>query len=317
MVEVFNQYNPVAGGCLAGWPYRERADRLLVVSGLQMNITAVTAARTPKIERSENRYSMKTFVEWLAYTNLLVRLRLRETYYGVNSAQYNRLFEDELRKLMSKVSAPDHRAAIERMHGFNWVGYIAASLRHAGYQDQREVQEKTHDIVVKLLMGTLFRAFDERTSGPFDLRFKRSVANAIKNIVEKEKNRRRFFPSVSIHQKFGVVDLPGRMLVGQEDDQTIQEFRRLVRNRLGQLAVAVLDARLADQETKSLVGRPDLGSPNLYAIKQTVQEIKTLAQQYALSLGDPAFLRSIERAMGREGATVEKRRATMAARQGR
>jgi hypothetical protein len=57
-----------------------------------------------------------------------------------------------------------------------------------------------------------------------------------------------------------------------EDDQTIQDFRHLVRNRLGQLGVAVLDARLADEETKGLVGRPDLGFPNLYSIKLAVQE---------------------------------------------
>jgi len=48
------------------------------------------------------------------------------------------------------------------MRGFNWVGYIAKSLRNVGYRDEREVQEKTHDIVTKLLTGTLFRNLTRR-----------------------------------------------------------------------------------------------------------------------------------------------------------
>ena len=65
------------------------------------------------------------------------------------------------------------------------------SLRNAGYRDQREVAGATHDIVVKMLTGGLFRDYDERQHGPFDLRFKRAAANAIRNMVEKDRNRRR------------------------------------------------------------------------------------------------------------------------------
>jgi hypothetical protein len=242
------------------------------------------------------------------------RLWLLFVEHDLNPAQYNALFDKELEMLLPRISNPTERNRLQGMLGNGWTNYIAASLRHAGFYDQASIQEKIHDITVKLLVSPsgLFRNYDETRHGPFDLRWKRSVANAIKNMTEKERNRRRFIPSVSIHQKFGVTDLPGRM---SEDDQMIQDFRHLVQNRLGQLGVAVLDARLADEETKSLVGRPDLGSPNLYAIKQAVKEIKTLAQQFASSLGDPAFLRDIERAMGREQETISKRRATM--RQGR
>ena len=203
------------------------------------------------------------------------------------------------------------------MRGFNWVGYIAQSLRNVGWQDQREVQERTHDIVVKLLMGKLFSGFSQETLGPTDLRFKRSVANAVKNLAERERNRRRLIPTVSIGQAFqpGAVtadDLPARASPAQDDDKLIQDFRQVVRSRLGQLGIAVLDARLQGQETKSLVGRPDLGSPGRYVIKRAVQEIKALARQYASGIGDSAFLRDIQRAMGREETTVEKRRAAMA-----
>ena len=57
---------------------------------------------------------------------------------------------------------------------------------------------------------------------------------------------------------------------------------------------------------------PTLVQPWRYVIKRAVQEIKALARQYASGIGDPAFLRDIERAMGREETTVEKRRAAMA-----
>ncbi len=201
------------------------------------------------------------------------------------------------------------------MRHFNWVGYVAKSLRNAGYRDQREVQERTHDIVVKMLTGGLFRDYDERRHGPFDLRFKRAVANAVKNSVEKDRNRRRFLPSVSIDQERDD-DLPDRDASdGQDDEQVIDDFRRLVSQRLGFLGCAVLDARMDGEEMKSLVGREDLGSPGRFVIKRVVQQIKELAREFAERHGDPAFVREIDRAMGREETTVKKRLATGAARQ--
>ena len=183
---------------------------------------------------------MRTFYEYLAFLS-----RLTETYFSFDAGQYNQLFEDELQRLA--VSSPEHRQALERMRGFNWVGYIAASVRNGGYRDQRETQERTHDIAVKLLTGKLFTGFDQRTSGPMDLRFKRSVANAVKNMVERDRNRRRFIAGVSIGQEFrpgdvGVDDLPDREAAGgQDDERLIDDFRQLVRHRLGELGIAVLD----------------------------------------------------------------------------
>ena len=222
--------------------------------------------------------------------------------------QYNQLFDEELQKVIARTSDPAHRQALDRMHGFNWIGYIAASVRHAGFHDQREVQEKTHDIAVKLLMGTLFKGFDQHTSGPLDLRFKRSVSNAIKNLVEKEKNRKHYLPTVPIDQEAE----PASMTPEDSGERVIQGFRRLVRRRLGQLGVAVLDVRLHGGETKSLVGSPTLGGPGRWSIKRAVQQIKELAQDYAVSLGDSTLLRSIAKAMARERDTVAKRRTAMA-----
>ena len=257
---------------------------------------------------------MITFYEYL---DLISRLRLIENYFTFDAAQYNQLFHDQLAKLSA--SSPEHREALERMRGFNWTGYVAASVRNAGYRDQREVQERTHDIVVKMLTGGLFRDYDERQHGPLDLRFKRAVANVVKNMVEKERNRRRSLPSVGIGNDFepgGITadDLPDRAGANGGDEKIIEDFRQLVRNRSGELGLAVLDARLHGQETKTLVGRQDLGTPGKYVVKRIVAEIKALARDYAQRLGDPAFLREIERAFQREEQTVQKRLATGAAR---
>ena len=200
-------------------------------------------AATCRIKAATNasgrdRYGMRTFLEFLS--DLSFRLWLIENYFTFDAGQYNRLFADELGKLQA--STPEHRQAIERMRNFNWVGYIAKSLRNAGYRDQREVQERTHDIVVKMLFGGLFRDYDEERHGPLDLRFKRATANAIKNMVEKQKNARRLLPTVPIGQERGD-DLPDRTAAGGEE-KVIDDFRRLVRNRLGELGIAVLDARL-------------------------------------------------------------------------
>ena len=96
-------------------------------------------------------------------------------------------------------------------------------------------------------------------------------------------------------------------------ERVTRDFRRLVRRRLGDIGVAVLNVRLADGETKSLVGSAALGSPGKWGVKRVVQQLKQLEGEYATSLGDPGFLRDIERAMGREEATVAKRRTATAA----
>ena len=72
---------------------------------------------------------------------------------------------------------------------------------------------------------------------------------------------------------------------------------------------------MAGGETKSLVGLASLGSPGKWIVKRTVQQIKELAREYAVSLGDPELLRRIEKAMASEEATVAKRLRTVKARQ--
>ena len=87
----------------------------------------------------------------------------------------------------------------------------------------------------------------------------------------------------------------------------IDDFRKLVKNKLGELGLGVLDARLSGQEMNDLVGNPELGSPSHAVLKRVVREIKQLAREYAESTGDAGFLRQVERSLGREEETVAKR----------
>ena len=59
---------------------------------------------------------MVTFWEWLTALRLL-----GETYYSFSAADYDKLFSDELEKLIQRVHDPAHRQIMERMRGFNWV----------------------------------------------------------------------------------------------------------------------------------------------------------------------------------------------------
>lgn len=189
------------------------------------------------------------------------------------------------------------------MRTFNWVGYIAASARNAGFREYRQRQEATADVASKLLTGTLFRGFDERTSGHFDLRFRVSCANALRNIIEKIRNRRRNLPTASTVEYEPAAPSPVH-----DDEKVIEDFRQLLRSRLGDLALAVFNLRMNGGETKSLIGSPAVGSPSGYVIKRVVGQIKALlAHEFAQHRGDPGFLRDIERAMERESQTLQKR----------
>ena len=217
---------------------------------------------------------------------------LRENF---DPTAYDRLFDGQLSKLLPRLTDPAQRG---RMEGFGWTNYIAASLRNAGFREQGDLEEKIHDVVVKLLVspGGLFANYDERRHGPLDMRFKASVGNAVRNIVEKERNRRKYLRPVSIGGEFepGSIqadDLPGRPDGDDDTDPTlIEKFRQLLLSRHGGLVLAVFDARMEGREMKDLAGLPELGSPGRYQIKHAVQNIKEAARAFAQNQDDPAFL---------------------------
>ena len=110
-----------------------------------------------EIAPASHIYYMQTFWQWLSQLRLCP---LDETYFTFDPREYNELFDKELEKVIARTSDAKHRQALESMRGFNWMGYVAASVRNAGCRDQREVQERIHDMAVKLLMGKLFQGYD-------------------------------------------------------------------------------------------------------------------------------------------------------------
>jgi hypothetical protein len=237
-------------------------------------------------------------------------LLLREHF---DPAAYDDLFNKELDAVLPTLRNADDRNRLASIRGRGWTSYIAACLRNAGFREQGDLEERIHDIIVKLLVspGGLFRNHDERRHGPLDLRFKRSVSNAVKNVVEKENNRRRFLRPVHTDSPSEVraEDLPARP---NQDcaGSVIDGFRNFLQTRLGDLAVAVFNARLEGRQIKDLVGLPELDSPGRHIVKRTVQEIKTAARDYAKRLDDPDFLRRVEELLDAEAATVARRMAT-------
>ena len=188
---------------------------------------------------------------------------------------------------------------------------LSFEVRAADLVSRMTLDEKVHQITIGMLVqpGALFRDYDERRHGPFDLRFKRTMANSLKNLTEKERNRRRYIPSVPIRQEFVPGGVTSNDLVArgepEGDPRILDDFRELLQRQLGPLAVRVFDARLEGVEMKTLPG------VSSYTVKKTVQDIKSLAKKYALAMNDPSLLRQVERLMAAEEMTVQRRKAAM------
>lgn len=78
--------------------------------------------------------------------------------------------------------------------------------------------------------------------------------------------------------------------------------------------MAILDGRLAGEDTKKLVGKADIGTPSAFYVKREVRAVKELALQFVQKAGDPAFANMVIWAMDAERRTVKKRRQSMATR---
>jgi hypothetical protein len=87
------------------------------------------------------------------------------------------------------------------------------------------------------------------------------------------------------------------------EDGVIGKFRQLVLHRLGNLAVLVLDVRLAGGFVMSLVGCKAIGSPGRREVERAVNGIRRLARKQAASADDWVLLLRIQRAMEEEAAT--------------
>lgn len=247
---------------------------------------------------------MITFLDWIVFQDTEALLRLLENAEYFDPVAYNPVFEGELEKLAQSRPDPEVLRQVAALRGFEWGNYLARSLVRAGFRGD-SVQEYFHDIVMKLLIspGKVFKNWNPKKHGPLERRFRASVWNAIRNIVEKIRIRRKWVthidPTVMAERN------PAR----QPYSGVLDDFRRMVADRLGTLAAAILDWRMEGRDTKDMVGRPELGSPSVYSIKREVGEIKKLAHRFAVESGDPAFVRRVEKALADEAATVAKRQA--------
>ena len=156
--------------------------------------------------------------------------------------------------------------------------YILNSLKRAGIKDDDAQQEHFHEIAIRLLIqpGKLFHWNPEK-HGPLIRRFKAATWNAVRNIVAKNRNRRKWM------QTADPVAMAERHPSKEADSTVIDVFRSLVRQRLGELALQILDQRLAGGETKELVG---IGTVSAFYVKKAVADIKDLADRFAMKIGD-------------------------------
>jgi len=237
------------------------------------------------------------FQEWLSSRiDPALILHFLEVSGQFPKGEYNALFRHQLEQLRKKNSSFDDEQLVQ-LHGFDWIGYIARSLRNAGFQDH-DLDPMAHEIVVRLLVkpGTLFSNWDGQ---PISARFKTSVKNAVLNLIAKRQVRRKHVAG-SIHGDEASLELPSPQRSSQS---VIDEFREFLRRRLGEAAVAVLDQRLDGQETKKLIGMQGLETS--YRLKQVVAAIKQSAREFGA--GDEEFLAMVEKAMSAEAETMGKR----------
>jgi hypothetical protein len=211
---------------------------------------------------------------------------------GFDARSYNALFHQQIAALLPKLKNPKQRQHVEGLRGFDFMGYILASLRNAGFKGQ-DVEEKAHEIAVKLVVtpGKLFAGYDENKHGPLLARGKVAIANAIKNLVAKERRRRDAMLQMTYPMLF--------LWLPERDQKIVDDFRQFTHDRLGFLGLAILDARLDGDPIKTFVGNMGLGSPSAYVIKTTVRRLKLLAVEFGLATGDTDFLTRVEAAMAR------------------
>jgi len=242
----------------------------------------------------------KSFRKWgSSHPNAEIVLRLLEVSSEFPKGEYNALFRQELQKRADELG-DEPQQQVMQLHDFDFVGYIARSVRSAGFKEA-DVDPQTHELVVRLLVkpGKLFRGWDG--ANPLIARFKIAVKNAIINSAQKRMTRRKKIPSWSVDQH----PMAGMGIPAQASmtDSVTAEFKEFLRQRHGQAAVDLLNQRLDGADTKDLIGKP--GLETAYRVKQLVQAIKKAAEEFAA--GDEKFLALVSRAMRDEAETIKKR----------
>jgi hypothetical protein len=203
------------------------------------------------------------------------------------------LFHAEAEKVLPTVVDPRVWEDLMSFLRMRPTAYMDKALRKAGIPEA-DLDSEIQGIVLKFLYspGSLFRRWDPRY--PFTPRFKLSVKNAVITLAQRRQRRAKRFqelPADPVARKPGLADDP------------IRDFTNWIEAEYGKPVARVLRQRLADKDTKELVGQA--GLETAYAVKQAVQKIKAGAVRWSES--HPDFLLRVRRLMEREKETLARR----------
>ena len=220
-------------------------------------------------------------------------LFLREVSDLFQVSQYNEYWRDQIDRVMSTVGDAELKADLQALRSMNLVGYVDRTLRRAGIA-QDDLDDGVQQVVIRLLIspGKLIAGW--KKDSPLSYRLKASVRNAAISMGQRYSRSRK-------RQQDLPLDIPGRSAT--DDGALIHQFRAWLRERLGDAAVRVFDWRLEDRDTKQLIGTDQI--PTSHALKALVKKIKASAVAWGRT--DPEFLVRVQKLMGAEAVTIEKR----------
>jgi hypothetical protein len=232
---------------------------------------------------------MNPFIRYLVTRKPAFLLEVSELF---RREQFNDYWREQLDRVVPAVKDEALQADLLALRQLDLVGYVDSSLRRAGLPAD-DLDEGVSQVVIHLLIspGKLISGW--KREQPLSFRMKAAVKNAAITLGQRHairRKRRRELPA----------DLPAR--AAPQDDTVIEQFRRWLRERLGDEAVRVFDQRLEGLDTKALVGSQGMSS---YRVKALVNAIKAAAVAWGQS--DPEFLTRVQRLMGEEVGTMAKR----------
>ena len=221
----------------------------------------------------------------------------------------------DLEKVIAKTRDPAHRQALERMRGFNWLGYIAASV-----QELRLPRPEGDPGEERMMSPSSCSSggYSETTTSGGTVRWTCGSRTRVGN-CHQEHGREGAKPAAATPDR---AHRPG--------SRAERHDRRGRQRRKGHQGLPATRPQaagrdsgspssmcgLAGGETKSLVGSPC--SRLSWKMGHQVRRCRRSSSWHGTLPSRSAildFVRDIERAMGREEETIAKRRTATAARQ--
>ncbi len=207
--------------------------------------------------------------------------------------QINQLFRRETEKLLQATDNQEQASDLLSFRDMDHVAYIDRAVRNAGVRDP-EIDPMVQDLVVKLLMGSLFTKY---VGQPMVPRFKVAVTNSIRTMATKRNRINKRFQPLEDDVPQQQHDEP------DESDEILTRFRNHVQNLVGPAGVTVLDQRLNGADTKDLIGKQGLETS--YRVKQVVAQVKDALRTFSKDM--PEFRNMVQKALEDEANTLERR----------